>query len=119
MDSTTNTTSEWWYCSSPRFSFAVELKDGKVSEGAPIALRFRGQSAKKLGAWLRSHGEVRFERLASPWSHVYCWGNNSKRATMKGQRCKIVVRGTAMRSVLIELENGQREVVSYRALKKV
>lgn len=47
----------------------------------------------------------------------YRWGNNEKRATMKGRECKIIVRGKKMGSVLIEfLDNGQREIVSWRSV---
>jgi len=46
----------------------------------------------------------------------YRWGNNEKRATMKGRECKIIARGK-MGSIQIEfLDNGQREIVSWRAV---
>lgn len=48
---------------------------------------------------------------------IYYWGNNEKRRTLKGRRCRILARGK-MRSVLVEFENGQREIVSYRALRE-
>lgn len=48
----------------------------------------------------------------------YTWGNNAKRATMKGRTCRVLARG-AMNSALIEFEDGQREVVSRNALRKV
>ena len=48
----------------------------------------------------------------------YAWGNNEKRATMKGKRCKVIVRGR-MNSALVEFENGQREIVSRNALRRV
>lgn len=50
------------------------------------------------------------------YSHVYRWGNNEKRATFKGRRCRIVTRGR-MRSILIEFENGEKIVTSERAVK--
>ena len=49
-------------------------------------------------------------------SHVYVWGNNAKRATLKGRRCRIVARGR-MNSILVEFENGQREVTSRWAVR--
>lgn len=49
---------------------------------------------------------------------VYIWGNNPKRKTMKGKLCRVISRATRMRSVLIELEDGRREIVSYRALRQ-
>ena len=48
----------------------------------------------------------------------YCWGNNPKRATLKGRLCKVVAR-LALNSCVVEFENGQREVISRNALKKV
>lgn len=49
--------------------------------------------------------------------YVFCWGNNEKRRTLKGRTCRIVSSG-AMGSCLVEFENGQREIVSRRALRK-
>lgn len=49
--------------------------------------------------------------------YTYTWGNNEKRATYKGRRCRILARGT-MRSVLIEFENGERTVSSVRSLRR-
>lgn len=52
-------------------------------------------------------------------THVFAWGNNDKRATLKGRPIRIVASG-AKQSCLVEfLDNGQREVVSRRALRKV
>jgi len=51
-------------------------------------------------------------------SYVYTWGNNSKRAMMKSRKCRIIQRFT-MNSALIEFGNGQREVVSRNALRRV
>lgn len=46
---------------------------------------------------------------------VYRWGNNPKRAAMKGRECKIIARGK-MNSICIEFNNGQREIVSRRSV---
>lgn len=50
-------------------------------------------------------------------THTFAWGNNPKRATLKGRACRVLVRARRMGSVLVEFENGQREVVSKRALR--
>jgi len=50
-------------------------------------------------------------------TYVYKWGNNEKRATMKGRACRILKVG-GMNSVLVEFENGQTEIVSRRALRR-
>ena len=47
---------------------------------------------------------------------VFAWGNNEKRATLKGRRCRIVARGR-MNSVLVEFGDGQREVVSRYSVR--
>ncbi len=50
--------------------------------------------------------------------YVYQWGNNSKRATLKGRTCRVVARGR-MNSCMIEFaDNGRREIVSRNALRK-
>ena len=50
--------------------------------------------------------------------YKFMWGNNAKRATLKGRKCKVVCRGK-MNSAMVEFENGQREVISRNALRKV
>jgi len=50
--------------------------------------------------------------------YIYIWGNNPKRQTLKGRKCHILQRFT-MNSALIEFENGQKEVISRNALRKV
>lgn len=48
---------------------------------------------------------------------TYIWGNNAKRATMKGRPCKVIARGR-MNSILVEFtDNGQREVTSRYAVR--
>jgi hypothetical protein len=54
----------------------------------------------------------------------FAWGNNPhlwkqrKRATLKNRLCRIIAAG-AKRSVMVEFENGQREIVDRWALRKV
>ena len=50
--------------------------------------------------------------------YYFAWGNNPKRATMKGRKCRVIVRGK-MNSCEIEFENGQKEIVSRNAIRKV
>lgn len=50
-------------------------------------------------------------------TYVYVWKNNEKRAGLYGRRCRVIARGR-MNSVLIEFEDGQREVVSRYALRR-
>jgi hypothetical protein len=49
--------------------------------------------------------------------YVFVWGNNEKRAELKGRRCRILAAGR-LNSVLVEfVDGGGREVVSRRALR--
>jgi hypothetical protein len=50
--------------------------------------------------------------------YFYAWANNPKRATMARRPCRIVATGK-MGSVMIEFQNGQREITSRRALRKM
>ncbi len=49
--------------------------------------------------------------------YIYAWGNNSKRAALKGRRCGVLHR-MELNSAVVEFENGQREVISRNALRK-
>ena len=46
----------------------------------------------------------------------YGWGNNPRRAELKGRECRVLARGTK-NSVLLEFTNGERVVSSRRALR--
>jgi hypothetical protein len=49
---------------------------------------------------------------------VYVWGNNPRRAELKGRRCEIVARGS-MGSVLIRfLDTGETVVTSRRSVRR-
>jgi hypothetical protein len=52
------------------------------------------------------------------WTHIFYWGNNPKRALLKGLSCRILASGK-MRSILIEFANGQKEVVDRRAIRRI
>lgn len=47
---------------------------------------------------------------------IYVWGNNEKRRAMKNRKCRILATGKK-NSALIEFEDGQKEIVSRRALR--
>lgn len=50
--------------------------------------------------------------------YVFAWGNTPERAALKGRRCRILARG-GKGTVLVEFEdNGHRETVSFRALRR-
>lgn len=55
---------------------------------------------------------------AAQMTHRYVWRNNAKRATMYNRPCRIVARGT-MNSIMIEFEDGQREIVSRYAVRRL
>jgi hypothetical protein len=48
----------------------------------------------------------------------YAWGNNPKRAKMKNRVCRLLAVGK-MGSALIEFADGQKEITSRRALRKL
>jgi len=49
--------------------------------------------------------------------YTFSRGNNTKRATMKGRKCRVLARGK-MNSALVMFENGQREIVSRNSLRR-
>ncbi len=49
--------------------------------------------------------------------YVYAWGNNTKRAEMKGRRCEIL-HMLSRSSVHIRFDNGQEVITSRRALRR-
>jgi hypothetical protein len=48
----------------------------------------------------------------------FVWKNNPRRETLYGRACRVVTRGK-MNSALVEFENGQREIVSRNALRRL
>ena len=50
--------------------------------------------------------------------YIYTWGNNEKRKELKGRKCKLLAH-LALNSAIVQFENGQREVISRNALRKV
>lgn len=54
----------------------------------------------------------------APFDRVFRWKNNTARLHSHGRRCRILAKGTSMRSVLIEFESGERIITSARAVKK-
>ena len=50
--------------------------------------------------------------------YIYAWKNNSKRETLYKRRFNILKYGK-MNSVLVEFENGQREIISRNAMRKL
>lgn len=55
----------------------------------------------------------------APFDRVYRWKNNPTRLHFHGRLCRILAKGTSMRSVLIEFEDGERLITSSRAVKRV
>ena len=52
------------------------------------------------------------------YCYRYAWGNNSKRAILKGRHCRVIAR-LALNSAVVEFESGQRECISRNALRRV
>lgn len=51
-------------------------------------------------------------------TYRYRWGNNSKRAAMKGRTCHVLARGTHNSALVEFTDNYQREVISRNALAR-
>ena len=51
-------------------------------------------------------------------THLYVWGNNEKRAALKGRACRVLARGR-MNSILVEFEDGERVVTSRYAVRRI
>jgi len=50
--------------------------------------------------------------------YIFAWGNNPRRAELKGRRCVIEAAGT-MRTTLVRfLDTGERVTTSRRALRR-
>lgn len=50
--------------------------------------------------------------------YVYAWGNNERRAQLRGRRCVIIARGS-MRTVLLRfLDTGEQVTTSARAVRR-
>jgi len=52
------------------------------------------------------------------YKYYFSWKNNCKRLTLFNRPCRILAHGK-MNSRLIEFENGQQEIISGNALRKV
>jgi len=53
----------------------------------------------------------------SEFPYRFAWGNNEKRAQLKGRGCRVIARG-AMNSVEVEFADGRREIVSRNAIRR-
>ena len=50
--------------------------------------------------------------------YVYAWGNNARRAELRGRDCVVEARG-AMRTILLRfLDTGERVTTSARAVRR-
>lgn len=52
------------------------------------------------------------------YPYIYSWRNNEKRREMTNRRFKVLAR-MRMNSALVEFEDGQQEVISRNAIRKV
>ena len=51
------------------------------------------------------------------YPYVFSWGNHPDRLKLKGRRCRMIKSGK-MGSVMVEFKNGEKHIVSRRALRK-
>ena len=55
----------------------------------------------------------------APFDRIYRWKNSERRQELYGKRCRVLAKGSTMRSVLVEFEDGERVICSARALRRV
>jgi hypothetical protein len=51
-------------------------------------------------------------------AYIYGWKNNSKRKALYGRKCRLIKR-LKMNSAAVVFDNGQFEIISRNALRKV
>ena len=51
--------------------------------------------------------------------YVYSWKNNEKRAALHGRECVVIHRGRPNSALVEFTDDGQREVISRNALRKI
>ena len=52
------------------------------------------------------------------YPYVFMWKNNSKRRELYGKRLRVIARGK-MGSIEVELEDGSREIISRRSIRRI
>ncbi len=57
-------------------------------------------------------------KIPNSQKYIYTWGNNPKRAEMKNRVCWVLTRASR-NSCLVQFENGDKEIVSRNALRKL
>lgn len=60
--------------------------------------------------------KVSDKKVMATKQYVYSWKNNPKRQALYGRRCRALARGR-MNSMLVEFEDGEKEVISRHALR--
>jgi len=61
---------------------------------------------------------TQLKATAMKYPHYYAWKNNSKRKTLYQRRMRVILRA-GPNSALVEFEDGQREVISRNAIRRV
>jgi hypothetical protein len=51
-------------------------------------------------------------------TYIFFWKNNPKRAKLFGKKCHVIAR-MKMNSALVEFENGNKEVISRYAIRRI
>jgi len=95
----------------------------RTSHRLACAIEDSGFIIKDTLMWLYGSGFPKAQDLGKMIDkrnlYYYCWGNNSKRKTLKNRTC-FILSVMKKNSVSIQFsDNGQKEVVSRRALRKI
>jgi len=59
------------------------------------------------------------ERRSNNTIYIFAWGNNPKRARLKGRPCKLLAAGAMNSCEVVFVDTGEHEIVSRRALRTI
>ena len=83
----------------------------ELARAHPGEARVLHEMKARLGATIRAN--------IAPATHVYAWGNNERRAALKGRKCVVEATGR-MNTVLVRfVDTGERVTTSRRAIRPI
>ena len=53
-----------------------------------------------------------------PQAHIYAWGNNPRRAELKGRECIVLTRGTMNMVLVGSLDTGEQVATSRNGVRR-
>jgi hypothetical protein len=79
------------------------------------------QALKGIGEGVRPTLPSLLDSMEAEYGTLYryAWKNNEKRATMHNRLCIVIARGKQNSAMIEFIDNGQREIVSRNALRRM